>query len=229
MSTTRWDGAKVPTASDPILSAWGDYADSVGTFIRCASQAEAQARLSQAPAGVVSAAHPAMFLIAGVLYSADGTRSGNQFVLQPVSGFCDVLVDKTDASNGRGRPTSDHTTRRWAETGFNLPIRSLLEFSLDVCVSIVHSDFQSEEAKDKANGSYYFGFILDNAGLWQTEIQYNRTFMTHHLSWKQEVPAGTHSAAYSTCGSYGTDPFWHYDGGVYPGTRFRVISLGAAR
>ena len=60
MSTTRWDGAKVPTASDPILSAWGDYADSVGTFIRCASQAEAQARLSQAPAGVVSTAHPAM-------------------------------------------------------------------------------------------------------------------------------------------------------------------------
>ena len=98
-----------------------------------------------------------------------------------------------------------------------------------MCVSIVHSDFQSEEAKDKANGSYYFGFILDNAGLWQTEIQYNRTFMTHHLSWKQEVPAGTHTAAYSTSGSYGTDPFWHYDGGVYPGTRFRVISLGAAR
>ena len=59
MSATRWDGAKVPTASDPILSAWGDYADSVGTFIRCASQAEAQARLAQAPAGVVTAAHPA--------------------------------------------------------------------------------------------------------------------------------------------------------------------------
>ena len=227
MADTRWDGAVVPTAYSDLLGAWGRFSDSVGTFVRVASMQEARARLAQAPAGVVTSASPAMFLIGGVLYSADGSKTGGDYNIVPVSGYSGVLVDHWDKSDGRGRPTSDHTTRRWGQSTFQLPVRSLLEFSLDVCVSIVHSDFGSEDEKNKANGSYYFGFLLDNVNQWQTELQYNRTFMTHHLSWKMEADAGTHTAAYTTTGSYGTDPYWHFDGGVYPGTRFRVFSLGA--
>lgn len=227
MSATRWNGAVVPTGQDDLLGAWARLADSVGTFMRVASLSEAQARLRAAPAGVVTSSTPAAFLIGGVLYTADGSRDASGFVIRPASGYSGLLVDHWDKSNGRGRPTSDHTTRRWGQTAFNLPVKSLIEFSLDVCVSIVHSDFGSEDEKNKATGSYYFGFLLDNMGQWQTELQYNRTFMTHHLTWKTEVEAGTHTAAYTTTGSYGTDPFWHYDGGVYPGTRFRVFSLGA--
>ena len=73
------------------------------------------------------------------------------------------------------------------------------------------------------------GIIPARAGftIWQTERQYNRTFATHQLRWVQEVEKGTHTVAYSTSGSYGVDPYWHFDGGVYPGTRFTVASLGA--
>jgi hypothetical protein len=104
-----------------------------------------------------------------------------------------------------------------------------MEFSLDVCVSIAHEDYNSEAEKDKAVGSYFFGFKLDNRGIWQTEIQYNRTFMTHHMQWRLSVEAGSHRVAYTTAGSYGADPYWHYDGGVFPGTVFTVATLGATR
>jgi len=43
------------------------------------------------------------------------------------------------------------------------------------------------------------------------------------------VEAASHRVAYTTAGSYGADPYWHYDGGVFPGTVFTVATLGATR
>ena len=227
MSTTRWDGAVVPQAGDALLGAWPAFSDSVGTFIRVASEEEARARLAQAPAGVVSAGRPAVLLIGGVLYTADGTKSGAKFNLRPTTGYSGLLVDHWDKTDGRGRPTSDTSAHVWGKNSFTLYGRCLVSFTLDVCVSIVHSDFVSEAAKDAAVGSYFFGFLLDDAVIWKSEVQYNRTFMTHHLEWRQEVGAGSHTAAFMTAGGYGKDPYWHYAGQAFPGTRFRVYSLGA--
>ena len=228
MPVTRWTGAAVPAPDDDLLKSWDAYDDSAGRLLPAASVAAARVMLAAAPPGAVTPAHPAVFIIGSLLYVSDGTKTpAGVFNVNPANAFSGVLYRHWDKTNGRGRPTSDHNTYTWGNGTIILPVKSLIEFTLDVCVSIVHSDFQTDQQKDVAVGSYYFGFKLDGAGIWQTERQYNRTFATHQLRWVQEVEKGTHTVAYSTSGSYGVDPYWHYDGGVYPGTRFTVASLGA--
>lgn len=230
MPNTRWTGGVVPTVDDNLIEAWDAYDDSAGRVMPAASVAAARVMLAAAPSGAVSKARPAVFIIDDILYTADGSKGGDgSFNINPANSFSGVLYRHRDNTNGRGRPTSDHTTYTWGDGIVTLPIKSLMEFSLDVCVSIAHEDYHSEEEKDKAVGSYFFGFKLDNRGIWQTEIQYNRTFMTHHMQWRLSVEAGSHRVAYTTAGSYGADPYWHYDGGVFPGTVFTVATLGATR
>jgi hypothetical protein len=228
MPETRWTGGVVPSPGDDLLGAWEAYDDSAGRVLPAPSLAAAKVMLASAPPGAVTPARPAVFIIGKVFYVADGTKTpGGEYVLTPANMWAGILHRHWDKTNGRGRPTSDKTQRHWGHGTIHLPLRSLIEFTLDVCVSIVHSDFATEADKDKAVGSYFFGFSLSGASLWRTERQYNRTFMTHQFRWVQEVNPGTYTATYTTSGGYGPDPFWHYDGGVFPGTRFTVTNLGA--
>lgn len=228
MPVTRWTGSAVPDAGDDLLGAWDAYDDSLGRVLHASSISAAKVMLASAPPGAVTPAKPAVFVINRLLYIADGNKNASgEYTVLPANSFSGVLWRHWDKTDGRGRPTSDHKTYTWGTGTIYLPAKSLVEFTLDVCVSIVHSDFQTDAQKDVAVGSYYFGFKLNDAGIWQTERQYNRTFATHQLRWVQEVEKGTHKVAYSTSGSYGVDPYWHFDGGVYPGTRFTVASLGA--
>lgn len=228
MPNTRWTGGVVPAAGDDLLGAWDAYDDSAGRILPASSVAAARVMLAAAPPGTVTPARPAVFIIGSILYVCTGMKNGKgEYVVLPVNQFSGILWRHWDKTNGRGRPTSDSKTYTWGTGTIYLPTKSLVEFTLDVCVSIVHSDYKTEKDKDVAVGSYFFGFKLDDAGIWQTEQQYGRTFATHQLRWVQEVDAGTHKVAYSTSGGYGADPYWHYDGGVFPGTRFTVASLGA--
>ena len=166
MPNTRWTGGIVPTVDDNLIEAWDAYDDSAGRVMPAASVAAARVMLAAAPSGAVSKARPAVFIIDDILYTADGSKAGDgSFNINPANSFSGVLYRHRDNTNGRGRPTSDHTTYTWGDGIVTLPIKSLMEFSLDVCVSIAHEDYHSEEEKDKAVGSYFFGFKLDNRGI----------------------------------------------------------------
>lgn len=228
MPNTRWTGGVVPAAGDDLLASWDAYDDSAGRVLNAPSLAAARVMLASAPPGAVTPAKPAIFMISTVMYVATGSKTLNgEYIINPANAFAGVLWRFWDRTNGRGRPTSNHETFTWGKGRINLPVKSLVEFTLDVCVSVDHADYATEAAKDAAIGSYFFGFLLNDAHIWRTEQSYNRTFATHQLRWVQEVEKGTHSVAFTTSGGYGADPFWHYNGGSFPGTRFTVSSLGA--
>lgn len=84
---THWTGATVPGAGDDLLAAWPRMLDTVGVIVRAQSITAARQMLTaQVGQGLaVSTDKPVYFDVNGVLYRADGTKGGGQYVLRIVS------------------------------------------------------------------------------------------------------------------------------------------------
>lgn len=87
MSTQHWKGIPVPDAGDDLLDAWPAALDAAGLVFPAASVAAAREILARAESlgRAPTAAHPAYIDVGGVLYRADGAKSGGRWVLRPVN------------------------------------------------------------------------------------------------------------------------------------------------
>ncbi len=219
MSTTHWKGATVPAAGDDLLSALPAFADTAGIYIRASTQAAARAMVSAALAAdsaAVTTTNPAVFLINGVLFWADGTKASGAYKLKPVGAVSGILHQVQDTYNGAGAASTDLYVE--GEGTITLALDTLIEFYLEECVSGV----------DNAQGSVLNGFRVDGADIFKTEVAYDQFYSTKTVRWVAELTAGSHTVAYTTRKKYGATPYYHYQGGAYPGRRFTVTSLGIA-
>lgn len=88
MSSKHWRGATVPGPSDDLLGGFTRLMDTAGVLTPASSIASARSILENAiTAGAgVSSTNPAYFDIGGIVYRADGTRSGTGgLILRPLN------------------------------------------------------------------------------------------------------------------------------------------------
>ena len=219
MSTQHWKGGIIPAPGDDLLPAWPKFADTVGTYVRASTQAAALAMISAAltaDATAITSTNPAVFLINGVFFWADGTKTTNGYKLTPINATSGVLHQVQDTYNGAGAASTDLYVE--GEGTITLALDTLIEFYLEECVSGV----------DNAQGSVLNGFRVDGADIFKTEVPYDQFYATKTVRWVAELTAGSHTVAYTTQKHYGATPNYHYSGGAYPGRRFTVTSLGIA-
>lgn len=87
MSSTTLRGLTIPTTSDDLLAAWQKLSDTAGVITVADSVAAARATLDQMSAAnaAPSSRNPAYFDIGGVVYRADGRKSGRVWTLAPLN------------------------------------------------------------------------------------------------------------------------------------------------
>ena len=219
MSTQHWKGGIIPAPGDDLLPAWPKFADTAGIYIRASTQAAALAMISAAliaDATAITTTNPAVFLINGVFFWADGTKASGAYQLKPVGAVSGILHQVQDTYNGAGAASTDLYVE--GEGTIIFALDTLVEFYLEECVSGVGD----------AQGSVLNGFRVDGADIFKTVVAYDQFYSTKTVRWVAELTAGSHTVAYTTQKKYGAAPAYHYSGGAYQGRRFTVTSLGIA-
>lgn len=87
MSSTHWKGMPIPAAGDDLLTAWRAYTDAAGIITTASSVAAARTALTAAVAAgaTITPTTPAYFMIGGVVYTADGTKTAGVYKLSPIN------------------------------------------------------------------------------------------------------------------------------------------------
>lgn len=217
MSTQHWKGVTIPAAGDDLLAAWPAAIATAGIYIRASTQASALAMISAAltaDATAITPTNPAVFLINGVFFWADGTKTSGVYTLLPVNATSGILHRVQDTYNGLGSSGSDLYVE--GEGIISLSLDTTVEFYLEACIS----------GESDATGSILSGFRVDGSDIYKTELAYDKYYRTLTARWVAELTAGSHTVAYTTQKKSGATPYYHYQGGAYPGRRFTVTSLG---
>ena len=222
MSTQHWKGVTVPAAGDDLLSALPAFADTAGIYIRASTQAAARAMVSAALAAdsaAVTTTNPAVFLINGVFFWADGAKSGGSYRLLPCGTTSGILHQVQDTKDGLGAGGGDGSgVYVGGEGTITLALDTVVELYLECCMSGVGGQ----------QGSNVLGFRVDGADIYATEVAYNQFWETKTIRWVVKLGAGSHTVAHTTVGKTGASPYYHYAANAYPGRRFTVTSLGIA-
>jgi hypothetical protein len=201
-----------------MLEAWPAMLDTAGIYIPVSTQAAAQVIATQAIAADpkrITPALPAVFFINGAFFYADGTQdTSGTLRIRPAGSTSGILYRHSNTYNDEGSGAPDLYVE--GSGTISLDFDTTVEFYLESCMS----------GKGDGDGSVLLGFRVDGEDIYRSEVGYDRVYATHTIRWVADLPAGTHTVAYTTQWKWGVAPVFHYQSGAYPGRRFTVTSLG---